>query len=143
MNHKDLDVWQLSIETVGEIYTNTAKFPKEEKFGLSQQMRRCAVSISSNIAEGAARRTKREFRYFLYVSLGSTSELETQTIIANNLKFIDSMTFNGLMGSIVRIKMMLIKLIEVVGSRVEGEAGGGNREAGIVAGKLGVVSREP
>lgn len=86
--HKDLDIWKLGIELVEEIYKITNKFPKEEIFCLTSQMRRSAISIPSNIAEGAARNSKKEFIQFLYISLGSLVELETQIIIAKKLGYI-------------------------------------------------------
>ncbi|WP_322971822.1 four helix bundle protein [Faecalibacter sp. LW9] len=87
-SHKDLKVWQESITLVEDIYQLTAKFPKEELFGLTSQMRRASISISSNIAEGAGRKGKSEFTRFLYISLGSLSELDTQLEIAIRLKYI-------------------------------------------------------
>lgn len=75
--YKDLIVWQKSIELVVEIYKITSLFPSEEKFGLVSQMRRCSVSISSNIAEGYARRNKKENANFVNISYGSATELET------------------------------------------------------------------
>jgi four helix bundle protein len=86
--HKDLEIWQLGIELVTRIYTMTSDFPKEELYGLISQMRRAAVSIPSNIAEGAARNSNKEFLQFLYISLASLSELETQLIISKNLMFL-------------------------------------------------------
>src|SRR6185436_2620119 len=84
-SHKDLEVWQLAVELAVAVYAATRTFPKEEQFGLTLQMRRSAVSIPSNIAEGAARHGKKEFLQFLYVSLGSASELETQLEIAGHV----------------------------------------------------------
>ena len=69
--HKDLDVWKLSIDFVTDIYKVTSSFPKEDQFGLTNQIRRAAVSVPSNIAEGAARNSDKEFLRFLYISLGS------------------------------------------------------------------------
>jgi four helix bundle protein len=88
--HKDLDVWKISIEMVTEIYQLTHIFPKEELYGLTNQMRRAAVSVPSNIAEGAGRNSNKEFVQFLYFATGSLSELETQLIIAFNLKYISN-----------------------------------------------------
>ena len=85
--HKDLDVWKRSMALVTDIYNLTKSFPKEEQYGLISQIRRSAVSIPSNIAEGAARKNKTEFVQFLYIALGSLSDLETQLIIANNLGY--------------------------------------------------------
>ena len=83
--HKDLDVYQTSMELVTDIYHLTKSFPWEEQYGLTSQIRRSAVSVPSNISEGAARKNKPEFIQFLYIALGSLSELETQLIISKNL----------------------------------------------------------
>jgi len=83
--HKDLDVYKQSIEYVAEIYKYTADFPGEEKFGLTSQLRRAAVSIPTNISEGSTRKLTKEFIQFLYVSLWSSSELETLLEISINL----------------------------------------------------------
>ncbi len=88
--HKDLDVWKKSIEFVTRIYEVTKNFPKEELYGLSSQMRRAAISIPSNIAEGATRKNKTEFIQFLYISMSSAAELDTQIIIAKNLNYLDT-----------------------------------------------------
>ena len=88
--HKDLDVWKLAVEMVTKIYMITHNFPKEELYGLANQMRRAAVSVPSNIAEGAGRNSSKEFLQFLYYSTGSLSELETQLMIAYNLGYIDN-----------------------------------------------------
>jgi four helix bundle protein len=87
MNHKDLDVWKKSMDLVEVIYKFTQQFPDSEKFGLTSQMRRSAVSIPSNIAEGAARKGDKELIHFLHVALGSLSELDTQYLIATRLNF--------------------------------------------------------
>jgi four helix bundle protein len=85
--HKELEVWKGSMTLAKEIYELTKSFPKEETFGLVSQMRRAAVSIPSNIAEGAARNSNKEFIQFLYVSLGSLAELETQLLLTRELGF--------------------------------------------------------
>ena len=87
-NFKELKVWKKSIDLVKLIYEITQQFPKEETYGLTNQVRRCAVSIPSNIAEGAGRKGNKEFEQFLHISLGSSFELETQLIIANKLSYI-------------------------------------------------------
>jgi len=86
--HKDLDVWREAVLLAEDIYRISRKFPKEEMFGLTSQMRRAAVSIASNIAEGAARSTDRDFRQFLYVAAGSASasELDTHIEIVHRLE---------------------------------------------------------
>ena len=90
MNHKDLEVWKKSMDLVELTYDLTSKFPSDERFGLVSQMRRAAVSIPSNIAEGAARKGDKELIQFLMIALGSLSELETQYLIAVRLKFTDN-----------------------------------------------------
>ena len=87
-NYKKLEVWKESVSLVTEIYVLTNDFPDKEKFGLISQINRCAVSIPSNIAEGAGKSSKKEFSLFLGYALASSFELETQLIISNNLKFI-------------------------------------------------------
>ena len=89
--HKDLDIWKLGIDLVEKIYALSTEFPSSEVYGLTAQMRRAAVSIPSNIAEGAARSGAKEYVRFLYVSLGSLAELDTQLIIAKRLGYIQDM----------------------------------------------------
>jgi len=122
MTHKDTDLWKLSMEFVTEIYTITKIFPSEEKFGLSSQMRRAAVSIPSNIAEGAARRNAREMMQFVYISLGSLAEVETQLEIAMNLNFIkDCEEANR---KIQRIRCMMVNLIKYLKNKAPKSKGG-------------------
>lgn len=85
--HKDLDIWKASIELVVDIYKQTSDFPAEEKYSIVSQLRRAAVSVPSNIAEGAARNSVKEFVQFLYIALGSLSEIDTQLIISQKLGF--------------------------------------------------------
>jgi four helix bundle protein len=87
--HKKLKVWQLGMEIVYEVYRLTMDFPVEEKFGLISQMRRSAVSVPSNIAEGSARHGKKEFKNFLHIAQASLSELDTQLEIALRLDFLN------------------------------------------------------
>lgn len=88
--YKNLTVWRKSIELVKDIYKITQKFPKEEVYGLVSQMRRCAVSIPSNIAEGNTRQTTKETIQFFYYAKSSAAELETQIIISQELNYVDS-----------------------------------------------------
>ena len=88
--HHDLKVWQEAMTLVNEIYAATASFPKEELYALTSQMRRAAISVPSNIAEGAARKGNREFLHFLSFARGSLSELETQVILARNLGYLEN-----------------------------------------------------
>jgi four helix bundle protein len=113
-SHKDLDVWKRAIEFVRKVYGLTSSFPKEEMYGLTNQVRRAAVSIPFNIAEGAARATKREFRQFLYISLGSLSEAETQLIIANKLGMLSITDFDSCGTDVVATRKMLLGLIRSI-----------------------------
>jgi four helix bundle protein len=88
-NFKDLKIWKKAIELVKKVYVVSSKLPKEETYGLTSQMRRSAFSIPSNVAEGFRRQHNNEFKQFLYITLGSCAELETQTIIAEELGYID------------------------------------------------------
>jgi four helix bundle protein len=110
MTHKDLEVWKLSLDLVLSIYDLTKMFPDDEKYGLTSQMRRAAVSIPSNISEGAGRSSTKEFIRFLDIATGSLSELETQLIIVIRLGFIKKQ--NLLDEEIVIIQKMLFKLKE-------------------------------
>ncbi len=106
--HHKLKVWQRSIDFVVEIYKLTEKFPKSELYGLTNQMRRAAVSIASNLAEGAGRRSKNEFKQFLSISQGSIAELETQLIISEKLNF--SSDIDNLISELDEISKMNIGL---------------------------------
>jgi four helix bundle protein len=106
--HKRLDVWQISVEFVTDIYQLVKTFPNEERYALSDQLRRASVSIPSNIAEGAARQGNKEFIQFLYIALGSCAEVETQLVIAQNLNFCNTKV---LQEKNDRIKRMLLGLI--------------------------------
>jgi four helix bundle protein len=85
---RDLIVWKKSIELAVQVYRETSSFPRDERFGLTSQMRRSAVSVPSNVAEGQGRATLGEFRHFLGIAKGSLSELETQVVIATELEFL-------------------------------------------------------
>jgi four helix bundle protein len=87
--HKKLDAWKLAMELVGRVYTLTGRFPSEERYGLTDQMRRAAVSVPCNIAEGAARQTRKEFVNFLHIAQGSLSELDTLSDVAVRLGYVD------------------------------------------------------
>jgi four helix bundle protein len=113
--YKDLIVWQKSMSLVEFIYKETQEFPKEEIFGITSQMRRCAVSIPSNIAEGRGRSTRKDYRQFLIISYGSASELETQLIIAHNLKYMTEGRFleaTALLEEIIKMLGTIIKRLK-------------------------------
>ena len=105
--HYKLEVWQNSMDLVDEIYQLTNNFPGAEKFGLTSQMRRSAISVPSNIAEGAARNSDAEFAHFLNIAKGSLSELETQVIISKRQNFVPDIS-------------EIIDLIEKVSSQLSG-----------------------
>ncbi len=115
-HHKDLDVWQSSMALVSDIYRLTGDFPREEIYGLTNQMRRAAVSVPSNIAEGAARNSKKEFLQYLYVSLGSLAELETQLLISRNLGYLASL--DSIMSELHTVRKMLSGLVNHVRSKL-------------------------
>ncbi len=115
--HKDLEVWKVSVEFVTELYLLTNTFPKSELFGLTSQIRRAAISIPSNIAEGAARKNTREFIQFLYISLGSLSEIETQIIIAKNINYVNDIQQTT--SKIQFIRILLTRLIKSLGNRLK------------------------
>ena len=106
-NYKELNVWQKAIELVKEVYKLTEHFPNNEQYGLTSQIRRAAVSIPSNIAEGAGRKSNKEFEHFLSISLGSCFELETQVIISQELNFINSDNCNKADELILEIQKMI------------------------------------
>ena len=111
-NFKDLRIWQESVKVVKDVYLLTKTFPKNEMYGLTSQMRRCAISIPSNIAEGFRRYHNKEYKQFLYISLGSCAELETQIIIARELAYIDENDKEEITKNIQYICRMIVKLIQ-------------------------------
>ena len=113
-NFRDLNIWKKGIEIVEYVYKLTKSFPANELYGLISQMRRCAVSIPSNIAEGFARKHNKEYKQFLYISLGSCAELETQIEITSKLKYISENEKKDLLEKInhaTRMTMNLLKLL--------------------------------
>lgn len=112
--HKDLLVYQKSIDFVTEIYKVTKTFPKDEIYGIVSQIRRAAVSIPTNLAEGSARNGKKEFNQFLHISLGSSVELETLFLIAKNVDYIDEMVYEELFSKLTEVIKMLNGLIKSI-----------------------------
>ncbi len=109
-NHKDLDAWKVGMAFVTGVYRLTSEFPKDEMYGLTSQLRRAAISIPSNIAEGAARNSSKEFVQFLHIALGSASEAETQLIIAARLGFVARIDEH--LETVDRIKKLIFGLIK-------------------------------
>ncbi len=106
-NYRDLEVWQMGMEVAREIHRATASFPKSETYGLTSQMRRAAVSVPSNIAEGFARRSKRELARFLSIAHGSIAELETQITLALDFEYLP-----------VETEKRLLELLDHLGRKI-------------------------
>ena len=109
--HTELEAWKQSMKLVKSIYQDTKDFPREEQFGLTSQIRRAAVSIPANIAEGAARGTQREFKQFLIIARGSLSELETLLLIARDEDFVSGDAFTELDQQTARVSTLLSGLL--------------------------------
>jgi four helix bundle protein len=105
--HHDLDVWKKAVKFSVQVYKITDAFPRDERFGLTSQIRRAAVSIAANIAEGAGRKSKKEFANFLSISQGSASEVETELIIAFQLGYFSDRVFQELTGDLDEIGRMV------------------------------------
>jgi len=117
LTFRDLDVWNNAMKLAEKVYIITGKFPKDERFGLISQMRRCAVSIPSNIAEGFMRKNTKEYIQFLHIALGSLGELDTQLELSKRLKFCSENDMSDLPLELTRkqlyglIKILKIKLV--------------------------------
>ncbi len=109
--HKKLNVWQVAMKVAQMVYKLTSAFPADERFGLVSQMRRAAISIPSNIAEGAARQGKKEFKNFLSMAQGSLSELDTQLELAVLLSYLDQENLKEITVEMLKIDKMLTGLI--------------------------------
>lgn len=112
-NFKELKVWQKSIDLAVDIYKTMEIYPNDEKYGLINQMKRCSISISSNIAEGAGRGSNNQFKHFLTISQGSAFELETQLIISNKLKLLTDKLATNLIDRTIEIQKMLYALEKI------------------------------
>lgn len=111
-SYRDLKIWQEGINLTKEIYLVSANFPSHEVFGLTNQLRRAAVSVPSNIAEGQARQHTGEFVHFLHISLGSLAELDTQIVLAKNLGYITSDKSDQIYECIQNLRRMIFGLIK-------------------------------
>lgn len=108
--HEKLDAWKKAVEFVVAVYRVTESFPKDEKFGLTSQIRRAAVSIPANIAEGAARSSNKEYLHFISIAQGSSSELETELLIAQKLGFLNEEIYFSLHWELESIGRLMIGL---------------------------------
>ena len=106
MNHKDLEVWKRAMDLVETVYKVTSSFPSSETFGLTNQLRRAAVSIPSNIAEGSSRAGDKELVYFLNVAMGSLGEIETQLLISVRLNYLDKQ--NNVFNELIEVRKLLL-----------------------------------
>ncbi|KMQ61529.1 hypothetical protein ACM46_16080 [Chryseobacterium angstadtii] len=106
-NFKNLNIWKLSIELADETYAITDTYPKSEEFGLKSQLRRCAVSVASNIAEGSSRSSNKDFNRFLEISLGSLYELQTQIIISNHRGYFESSKMENIENKIIELQRII------------------------------------
>lgn len=113
-NYKELKVWQKARELVKFIYNLTLKFPKEESYGLSLQMKRAVVSIASNIAEGAGHSSNKEFNRFLEIAYSSTCELDTQLILSHDIHYINDVELTEGENKIIEIQKMINGLIKSI-----------------------------
>ncbi len=113
-DYQKLVVWQRAHALALSIYELTREYPPDERFGLTSQTRRCAVSIASNIAEGSGRATDRDFAQFLHIAVGSTNELEYQLLLARDLGFISASHGDVIAAETVEVRRMLIALIGTV-----------------------------
>ncbi len=129
---RDLNVWNIGMDITFEIYQFTKDFPEYELYGLTSQMRKAAVSIPSNIAEGFARSHNKEYRQFLYISLGSCAELETQVEIAGRLEYLSETSRKHLIDILQQLGRMLTSLIKCITENISfSPAKGGNRSSRI------------
>ena len=110
-NYKELKVWQKSYKLCLDVYKRTGSFPKEEIYGLVSQIRRSAVSVPSNIAEGYGRKTTADYTRFLYIAYGSLCELETQIMLSNDLGFLEPGNLENLIADLSEVERMLKALI--------------------------------
>ena len=106
MDYKELDIWVQARKLVKTVYVLTKSFPKDEQFSLTSQIRRCAVSVPSNVAEGCGRQSNKETIHFLHIARGSLFELETQVILANDLEYLTS-DVKQILDEIERVKKLL------------------------------------
>jgi len=107
-NYRELKIWQRSMDFVVKVYEISANFPKEERYGLTSQLRSCAVSVPSNISEGAGRGTNKQFKRFLEFSMGSINEAQTQIELAHRIKYIQQEVYNILIDEALQIYKMIL-----------------------------------
>jgi four helix bundle protein len=107
-NYRELKIWQRSMDFVVKVYEVSLSLPKEEKYGLTSQLRRCAVSVPSNISEGAGRGTNKQFKRFLEFSMGSINEAQTQIELAHRVNYLSKEIYNSLIDEALQIYKMIL-----------------------------------
>ena len=118
-SHKDLILWQKSMDLAVEVHRLARQLPRHELFGLGNQLRRAAVSVPSNVAEGSARRTTREFISFLHIARGSLAELETQVLLARRLQYLDDASVRALAPAVAEVGRLLNAVIRGLQRRLD------------------------
>ncbi len=119
MDFKDLDIWKKTRVLTNDVYTITKKFPKDEIYGLTNQIRRCAVSVPSNIAEGIGRKTSKDTIHFLYIARGSLFELETQLFLSFDQQYITEFELDQFLLKVVDCKKLINGLINYYQKLIE------------------------
>ena len=115
---KDLIVWQKSFQLTKDVYEATGRFPKHEIYGLSSQLRRAAISITSNIAEGFSRKSERENAQFISIAFGSSSEVETQLLLAKEFNYLGDKEFEKLSAILIEVRKMLNSMLSKLKSKL-------------------------
>lgn len=121
-NYRDLEVWEKSHKLTLELYKLTRGFPKEEMYGLTSQMRRAAVSIGANLAEGCGRRTGAEMARFVRIAMGSASELDYHLLLCRDFEFVTNEQYERTSRELTRVRKMLSGLLTSVETQLEGQA---------------------
>ena len=124
---RELDVWRQAMEVAKQVYSLTAEFPAEHRYGLSSQLQRAAVSVPSNVAEGNARGTRRDYARFVGIARGSAAELQTQLILVQELGLGDCQAATALIDSVESINRMLYRLQQSLNSTTSGSGDNGPR----------------
>jgi len=119
---RELEVWQLAMRSAKQVYQLTSRFPREERYGLSSQLQRSAVSVPSNIAEGNARGSTRDYARFIGIALGSNAELQTQLLLAQELAFGSTSDLAETLELCDRVGRMLLRLQQALLRKVESES---------------------
>ena len=121
-NYRDLEVWKHAHKLTLELYEASRKFPKEEMFGLTSQLRRAAISVGANLAEGCGRRTTAEFARFIRIAMGSASELDYHLLLCRDFKFLTNETYDRTSRELIRVRKMLSALLASVETQMQAKA---------------------